>query len=124
MTQENRFSWVKPGLWGAVVGAAALAVVGFTWGDWATSGTAERMATARADKAVVTLLTPICAAQARADPESSAKLTELAAMPSYNQSKYITEAKWADIAGVELSTSVQRDLLSACRDELLKVKPA
>ena len=25
------------GLWGAAAGAAALAVVGFTWGDWYTS---------------------------------------------------------------------------------------
>jgi hypothetical protein len=47
-------------LWGAVAGAAALAVVGFTWGGWVTGGQAEAMTLKRSEAAVVAALTPIC----------------------------------------------------------------
>lgn len=36
--------WLKPGLFGAGIGAVALAIVGFSWGGWVTGGTAEAMA--------------------------------------------------------------------------------
>ena len=36
--------WLKPGLYGAACGAAALAVIGFSWGGWVTGGTARTMA--------------------------------------------------------------------------------
>ena len=45
------------GLWGAVAGAIALAIVGFTWGGWVSAGTAK----AQADAAGWTALLPICA---------------------------------------------------------------
>ena len=41
-------SQLKPALWGAVGGAAALAFVGFMWGGWVTGGNAEAMALKRA----------------------------------------------------------------------------
>ncbi len=45
--------WLKPGLYGAVVGAAALAIVGFTWGGWVTGGTVGKLASEQARNAVV-----------------------------------------------------------------------
>src|ERR1700674_2396203 len=53
-------SEVKPALWGAVGGAIALAIVGFSWGGWVTGSTANELANKRADSAVVAALTPIC----------------------------------------------------------------
>src|ERR1700747_2586345 len=35
---------IKPVLWGAVGGAILLATIGFNWGGWVTTGTAEAMA--------------------------------------------------------------------------------
>ena len=29
--------WLKPGLYGAVCGAVAVAIAGFTWGGWVTA---------------------------------------------------------------------------------------
>ena len=42
MIKEN----LTPGIWGAVLGAAALAIVGFNWGGWVTGNTAKEMAQA------------------------------------------------------------------------------
>jgi len=40
---------VKPAAWGAVAGAIALAIVGFSQLGWTTGSTAEKMATQRAE---------------------------------------------------------------------------
>jgi hypothetical protein len=41
---EEARSQLKPALWGAVAGAGALAIVGFTWGGWVTGGKADVLA--------------------------------------------------------------------------------
>src|SRR3954453_23121028 len=66
-------SYVKPTLWGAVAGAAALAVVGFSWGGWTTAGSAEKTAQTRANSAVVAALTPICLVQFHQAADSTVK---------------------------------------------------
>jgi len=58
------------GLWGAAAGAVALAIVGFTWGDWHTS----KGATQRAEAAVLTALVPACVKEVMADPAAAVEL--------------------------------------------------
>ena len=38
--------WVKPGVWGAVAGAIAMSIIGFSQLGWTTSATAEQLAQA------------------------------------------------------------------------------
>jgi uncharacterized iron-regulated protein len=58
------------GLWGAAAGAVALAIVGFTWGGWSTSGgTAKQV-----EAAVQTALIPGCVKDVMADPTAVAEL--------------------------------------------------
>jgi hypothetical protein len=54
--------WLKPGIWGVVVGSILTMIVGFSWGGWATSGTVQQMAARQADAAVTAVLVPICVA--------------------------------------------------------------
>ena len=56
---------IKPVLWGALGGAIVLAIVGFNWGGWVTSGTAVAMAKETAATAVAERLGTICVAQGR-----------------------------------------------------------
>ena len=58
------------GLWGAAAGAIALAVVGFSWGGWSTSGGAAK----QAEAAVLTALVPVCAKDVMEDPAALAEL--------------------------------------------------
>ena len=44
----NSPEWLKPGLYGAAIGAVLVSVVGFTWGGWVTSGTSNDRAMAMA----------------------------------------------------------------------------
>lgn len=33
--------WLRPGIYGALIGAAFVSIAGFTWGGWVTGGTAR-----------------------------------------------------------------------------------
>ena len=56
--------WLNPGL----CGAAALAVIGFSWGGWVTGGTARTMAADQSKADVVAALSLICVDQSSAIP--------------------------------------------------------
>ena len=70
----NAPEWLKPGIYAAVVGATALAIIGFTWGGWMTGGDAKNMASDQSRMAVVAALVPICIEQSKQDPEAAATL--------------------------------------------------
>jgi hypothetical protein len=87
--------WIKPGLWGVVLGGAVVAIVGFTSLGWVGPGSAREMATEQADAAVATALTPFCVAMSVSDPDSVTKLAELAALTSaYQRREYVIKAGW------------------------------
>ena len=79
--------WLKPALYGAVGGAIALPVVGFSWGGWVTGGKAEMIADQRAD--VVAALTAICADQAKRDPLLAERVALLKTTASYGRGDLI-----------------------------------
>ena len=64
-------------LQGAAAGAIATIVVGFSWGGWSLSSTADTMAKARSELAVVAALAPVCADKFRALPDAEAKKVAL-----------------------------------------------
>ena len=106
-------------LWGAAVGAIALAIGGFNFGGWVTGGTAEKLAVARADLATVTALTPICVAQFRANPRAQASLTALKETQGYEQSEYVSKGGWATMPG-STAAEPNRDVAQACAEALTK----
>ncbi len=62
------------GLWGAAAGAVALAVVGFTWGDWYTAKGAAQHAQAAVQTAMIPAWIPACVKEVMADPAAAAEL--------------------------------------------------
>ena len=76
---------LKPGIWGAVIGAAAITVVGFSSLGWKLDGTAQQMAADRADTAVVGVLTPICVEKFQHQANATAKLAELNKVSSWDR---------------------------------------
>ena len=96
----------KPALWGAAAGAIALAIVGFTWGGWVTSGKAEADATQRANTAVVVALAPICVEKFKSAADASANLTALKKADTWSQGDFVEKGGWATVAGTNSSTQV------------------
>lgn len=107
--------WTKPAIYGAVVGAAALAIVGFSWGGWVTGAAAQKLADTATSAAIVTAMTPYCVAQAKSDPNSEAVLTEMKAASSYQRSGIVEKAGWATPLGADKPNSA---VAKACGTEL------
>lgn len=110
--------WTKPAIYGAVVGAVALAIVGFTWGGWVTAATAEKLADSSTSAAMVTAMTPYCVALSKTDPNSVAVLAEMKAAGSYQRSGIVEKAGWATPLGGEKPNSA---VAKACGTELMPV---
>ncbi len=48
---QGQRAWLKPGVWGAVIGSILTMIVGFSWGGWTTSSTALQVTMKQADAA-------------------------------------------------------------------------
>jgi len=107
--------WTKPAVYGALVGAAALAFVGFNWGGWVTAGTANKMAAEQARAEVVAALVPICIDQSKQDPFVVQTLARLKDTTRYQRSDMLMEAGWATMPG---STDPDRNVATACMEQL------
>ena len=114
--------WLKPGIWGAVIGGILTMIVGFSWGGWTTGSTANQSAMKRADAAVTAALVPICLAQEKSDGVKGKKLGELKAITSsYEQTEFVMKSGWATFPGKE---DPNRDVAEACASQLLKTAAA
>lgn len=110
---------LKPALWGAVGGAAALAMIGFTWGGWVTGGTAETLAGERASAAVVQALAPICADNFRNGKDAAAQLVKLKKISSWQQAAFVEEGGWAKMPG---TASIDTAMARACAEMIVADK--
>jgi hypothetical protein len=120
MTSSN-FASAKPFLLGAAGGAILLAIVGFTWGGWVSGGTADKMASQRADAAVVQALAPICVQNFRVQIDAATQLVTLQKLSSYEQRGFVEKGGWAAIPG---TTEVNPAVARACADALSKLSAA
>ena len=117
----NRAS-IKPGVWGVIIGSILTMIVGFTWGGWTTSTTANQLAMSRADAAVTSTLVPFCVAQEKTDATKGKKLGELRAITSsYEQTDFVVKAGWATFPG---TADPNRNVAEACASALLKTAAA
>ena len=108
-------NWLKPGIYGAVIGALALTTVGFAWGGWVTGGTAQKMASDEARSAVIAALVPICVEQSSQDPKVVDTLARLKDTSSYQRSEMLMRTGWATMPG---SSDPDRDVARACMGAL------
>ena len=109
---------LKPTVWGAVAGAVAISVIGFSSMGWMLGGTAERMAVDRAESAVVGVLTPICVEKFQQQADSATKLIEFKKAASWDQRALIEKGGWATTPGSERTNSA---VASACAEKLGRV---
>jgi hypothetical protein len=111
----EQYPSLEPGIWGAVIGAAAISIVGFSIFGWTLGSTVERMATERAQTAVVGVLAPICVEKFRHQADASAKLIEFNKVSSWNRRSVIEKGGWATMPGTDTPNSA---VANACAERL------
>lgn len=110
-------SQLKPALWGAVGGAIALAVIGFSWGGWVTGSKADALARQQVQAALIEVLTPICVDKFNRAENAQARLVEFKKMTSsFDRERFVRENDWAKF-GKESNSRV----VDACATELYKL---
>lgn len=107
--------WLKPGIYGAIGGAVLVAIVGFSWGGWMTSSSANTMASEMARNDVITAMIPVCVGLSRADPTREAQLASIRDVAAYRQRDAVMATGWATMPGADAPS---RDLAQACIAEL------
>ena len=108
----------KPALWGAVGGAIAAAIIGFSWGGWVTGSRAEADATQRVNTAVVAALAPVCVERFQRAPDALANLAALKKVDSWSQGDFIEKGGWATTPGSKASDQVSA-VAKACASLLV-----
>jgi hypothetical protein len=103
--------WLKPGIYGAAIGAVVVGIVGFTWGGWVTGGTANDRATAMSRSDVVAAMVPVCLDMSRTDPDRAAKLAAIREATTFRRREALMDAGWATMPGAE---APDRDIALAC----------
>jgi hypothetical protein len=96
---------IKFGLLSAAGGAIVAAVIGFNWGGWVTTGSAEAMGKEIAANAVAERLGSICVAQANRDSQKAQKLSEMKGQDAWEIGRYIEKQSWAIMPGDEKADS-------------------
>jgi hypothetical protein len=107
----NTPEWFKPGLYGALIGAGVLGIVGFNWGGWVTGGTAQDRAMAMSRDDVVAAMVPVCLDMARTDPGRVAKLATIRAASTYQRRDALMDVGWATVPG---TSEPDRDIAQDC----------
>ena len=107
----NTPEWLKPGLYGAAIGAVFVGIVGFTWGGWVTGGTAQDRAMTMSHNDVVAAMVPVCLDIAQTDPDRRAKIAAIQDASKYQRRDALMKAGWATVPGAE---SPDRDIAEAC----------
>lgn len=110
-------TWTKPAFNGVVVGAIAMAIVGFTWGGWVTGGTARKNSETETSSGIATALTPYCVEKSKSDPLGAAVLVELKAAGPYSRSGIVEKAGWATPLGADKPNTA---LAKSCELEITK----
>jgi hypothetical protein len=108
---------IKYGTWGLIGGAVIATILGFAWGGWTTSSSAN----AATAKAVVTSQAAICVAQFVKQHDHEARLKEFAETSSWTRGDFISKGGWDRMPGQDKADS---DVARACADgvELLVKK--
>jgi len=107
----------KPGIWGAVIGAVVISVLGFSTFGWTLGSTAERKAQERAQTAVVDALAPICVERFRQQADAPAKMAEFNRALSWDRRSIIEKGGWANIPGTDAPNSA---VATACAERLAR----
>ena len=107
----NTPGWLKLGIYGALIGAVFVGVVGFTWGGWVTGGTANDKAMAMSRDNVVASIVPVCLGMARSDPARADKMATIRAASTYQRRNAVMAAGWATVPGTD---APDRDIAQAC----------
>jgi len=113
-------TWVKPGIWGGIVGAALITIVGFSTGSVVSGSTAEKMASTSGTESVIAAMAPVCVAQFKmlTPNNQTEQLAALKEEASYKRDDFVIAKGWATMPGSETPSN---DIAQRCAALLMEL---
>lgn len=109
--------WTAPALVGALVGAIAVAALGFGIGGWMTGTSVDKLVRAETQATLVSVMLPICLNQAAGDPERAPKMARLQSASTWSRDDVVSANGWATMPGAD---EPARGVARACAESLVK----
>ena len=110
---------VKPACWGALGGAIALTIIGFTWGGWTFESNAKALAVKETSAVLVSVLAPLCAEKFRTATDAANLMVEFKKVSSWQQASFVEKGGWATFPG---HTTPDSAVARACGEMLAGLK--
>ena len=113
--------WVKPAIWGGIIGAVLITIVGFSTDTVVSGSTAQEMADNSAKQSTISAMAPICVAQFKTMTPNN-QLEQLAALrdeSSYKRDDFVIAKGWATMPGNAEPTD---EIAAACAGLLMDLK--
>ena len=104
------------GVWGLIIGAIIVMIIGFAWGGWLTGGTAQKMT----DEAVLASQAAICVAQFMKQPNAEEQLKELGKIEDWKRDEFIQKGGWDKMPGQEKADPSVAEACAKGIDALIK----
>jgi hypothetical protein len=107
MTQDGKSGWAdfRPSktmwFWSCVACVVATIVIGFAWGGWVTSGTADERVAEAQQAGKAQLAATICVARFTGATDAAVQLAALKDETSWRRSDTISDAGWTTPTGVK-----------------------
>ncbi|MGH7852585.1 MAG: hypothetical protein ACREP3_04045 [Candidatus Binatia bacterium] len=92
---------IRVGLWSAVGGAIVAMLIGFNYGGWMTTGTAEARAKESVAAAIAERLGTICVAQLNQDAARGQKLSQMTSKDPWEMGRFFEKQNWVIMPGEE-----------------------
>ncbi len=86
---------IKTGVWGGIIGAIVVMIIGFGWGGWVLGSTAQKNADTMLTDGLVARLAPMCLGQFNADADKDKKYRELTEKNRWEREEYVEKQGWA-----------------------------
>jgi hypothetical protein len=103
---------------GAIVGAVATIIIGFSWGGWTLGSTVEKRVSDAGQAGVVRVLAPICVDKFQRSANAGTNLDALKKADAWKRDEMIEKAGWTTFPGSE----PDRKVAEACANLLSEAK--
>ncbi|WP_430470789.1 hypothetical protein [Thalassospira lucentensis] len=113
-------AWVKPGIWGGIIGAALITIVGFSTDTVVSGSTAQEMADDSGKQSAIAAMAPICVAQFKmlTPNNQTEQLAALKEESSYKRDDFVIARGWATMPGSDAPTD---EIAASCASLLMEL---
>jgi len=115
-------SWTEPAIWALVIGALGWWLILAYGFGWVSAGTAAKIATKKAQDAVVAYATPVCVARFEHQPNAVSAWHTLKKTDEWNQSDLVVKDGWVAEPNQKLDPNTASAIGDACATKILALK--